>query len=190
MRSFRWLTYSAVALAAVATISGSTEAGCLEAFFRDVDRGYHRNKYWPEPFIMQDRTFVAAPFVVMTQKGWEEQNLLGPSYFKPETGELNESGQLKVRWIMTQAPVGFRTVYIERAHTPQGTADRMDATRRFADRIAIGGEVPDVRESNMMVHGWPAEYSDAILTKFQQSTPDPRLPADSDSGATSAGTTQ
>ncbi|MCE9551996.1 MAG: hypothetical protein K8T91_01275 [Planctomycetes bacterium] len=190
MRSFRWFTYSAIAMAAVSAISATSHAGCLDKFFEDVDKGYHRNKYWPEPFIMQDRAFVAAPFVVMTQKGWEEQNLLGENYFKKETGELNESGQLKVRWIMTQAPLGFRTVYIERANSPQGTADRMDATRRFADRIAIGGEVPDVRESNMMVNGWPAEYSDMIITKFQQSTPDPRLPPDPDAGATSGGTTQ
>ena len=190
MRSFRWLTFSAVALATVAAISGSADAGGLAAFFRDVDQGYHRNKYWPEPFVMQDRSFVAAPFVVMTQKGWEEQNLMGENYFKKETGELNESGQLKVRWIMTQAPVGYRTVYIERANSPQGTANRMDATRRFADRIAIGGEVPDVRESNMMVNGWPAEYSDMIITKFQQSTPDPRLPADADSSSAGGSTTQ
>lgn len=188
MRCSRWLTFSAAALSAVLAISGSTEAGEIKAFCRDVNTGYHRNKYWPEPFIMQDRAYVAAPFVVMTQKGWEEQNLLGENYFKKETGELNESGQLKVRWIMTQAPVGYRTVYIERANTPQATTDRMDATRRFADRIAIGGEVPDVRESNMMVHGWPAEYSDMIITKFQQSTPPPRLPADADSGATGGGT--
>jgi len=190
MRSSRWLTFSAVALAAVAATTSTAQAGGLAAFFRDVDTGYHRNKYWPEPFVMQDRAFVAAPFAIMTQKGWEEQNLLGENYFKKETGELNESGQLKVRWIMTQAPLGFRTMYIERANSPQGTADRMDATRRFADRIAIGGEVPDVRESNMMVHGWPADYSDAIITKFQQSTPDPRLPADTNGDTTSSGATQ
>ena len=189
MRCYRWLTFSAAALSAVLAVCGVSEAGEIKAFFRDVDSGYFRNKYWPEPFIMQDRAYVAAPFVVMTRKGWEEQNLMGDNYFK-ENGELNESGQLKVRWIMTQAPIGFRTVYIERANTPQSTAERMEAARKFADRIAIGGEVPDVRESNMMVHGWPADYSDMILTKFQQSTPPPRLPADPDSGAMSPGTTQ
>jgi hypothetical protein len=84
---------------------------------------------------------------------------------------------------MTQAPIGYRTVYVARGNTPQATADRVEAARRFADRIAIGGEVPDVRESNMAVHGWPADYTDAIFTNYYKSMPDPRLPADADSGA-------
>jgi hypothetical protein len=191
MRCAQWLTVATALVAAVlASPAPATAGDGYPGFWVDVNTGYHRNKYWPEPFVMQDRAFVAAPFMVMTQKGWEEQNLMGQNYFKKDTGELNESGQRKVRWIMTQAPVGHRTVFIERGNTPQITAERMEGARKFADRIAIGGEVPDVRESNMTVYGWPAEYTDAIMTKYNSSLPDPRLPADPDSGAMSAGTTQ
>jgi hypothetical protein len=188
MRFLRW--FAVFVAVAAALVSESAQAGGLGWLWRDINVGYHRNKYWPEPFIMQDRAFVAAPFVVMTRKGWEEQNLMGDNYFNKQTGKLNESGQLKVRWILTQAPVGYRTIYIEKADTPQQTADRMEVARQFADRIAIGGEVPDVRESNMPVTGWPAEYSDMIINKFNQSTPDPRLPADADSGAGAGAVTQ
>ncbi|MCE9547161.1 MAG: hypothetical protein K8T25_16935 [Planctomycetia bacterium] len=186
MRLARFVALAGTAVATLAT-SAALQAAPLGGFFRDVNTGYHRNKYWPEPFIYADRERVGAPMVIMIRKGWEEENLIGDHHFKTGTNELTESGQLKIRWIMTQAEQGYRTVYVERSNTPQQTSERLAATRRYAQQIAIGDEKADVRESDMVGHGWPAEYLDDINVKFRQSTPDPRLPAQQDAGSTSSG---
>ena len=139
---------------------------------------YYRNKWWPEPYINSSRTAVRARFKVMACKGWEEQNLIGPHLFKPESGELTDQGLAKIRWIATQAPENFRIVYVERTEQSDIMAERIEAARAAAQRFALPGEVVQVAPSNLQSHGWPAEYVVTISDKFQATIPDPRLPKD------------
>jgi len=155
-------------------------------FWGNVHRDYQRNNAWPEPFNVQDRETVTGPFNLMVNKGWERQNLLMDHHFD-EKG-LTTAGQLKVRWIVTQAPVNRRIVFIQRANTPEQTRVRVDLAQQAAQMIAVEGELPRVAVSDMDGIGTPAEYVDAIGRKFQASTPDPRLSkSDGSSGGSSTG---
>ena len=82
----------------------------------------------------------------------------------------------QVRWILTQAPVAHRTVFVERGFSPQETNARLDSVRRMAGRFALPGDNADVQETNLVSHGWSGAYYDMIDQKFRSSTPDPRLP--------------
>ncbi|REJ88955.1 MAG: hypothetical protein DWQ35_18890 [Planctomycetota bacterium] len=177
MRLFCTLTFTIVCL----TTSVASAKHPVAGWFHHFDSHYARNKAWPEPYVYQDRAAAVAPLGVMVNNGWRHQNLIGPHNFKPDTTELNESGLLKVRWIVTQAPVQRRTVFVERGMTHDETAARMRDVQTAADRFLVGPEVADVRETHITEYGWSGDYADLISTKFRASTGDPRLPAESGS---------
>ena len=58
------------ALATLAIVMLTTipaDGNPLRAFFRDVNRGYNRNRCWPNPFIYPDQMAVRTPMGVMVQ---------------------------------------------------------------------------------------------------------------------------
>lgn len=148
-------------------------------FFHDYHASYVRNKQWPQPYVQYDRESVASPFVTMVHNGWRLQNLISEHHFKKDTAELNESGLLKIRWIVTQAPEKQRVVFVERGPATEATAARMRIVQGAAERFVVGSEIADVRETHITSHGWPGDYVDMINAKYKSSTKDPRLPADS-----------
>ena len=90
-------------------------ANWIGEFFYCMARDTKRRNCWPKPFVCPDRQAVRAPFVVMVNNGWRFQNMLGDHHFASDTGELNEAGRIKVRWILTQAPQQHRSVYVYKA---------------------------------------------------------------------------
>ena len=157
-------------------------------FWGGVHDGWHRNNAWPEPFIYQDRETVAAPFGAMINKGWERQNLLSEYHFEDGAHALvlNQAGQLKVRWILTQAPQSQRIIYVQRGTSPAQTQARMLLVQQAAVAVVGPGESPSIAVSNMDASGWSAENVDAIYRKAALSRPDPRLPKpQGDSGGAS-----
>jgi alkanesulfonate monooxygenase SsuD/methylene tetrahydromethanopterin reductase-like flavin-dependent oxidoreductase (luciferase family) len=151
-----------------------------------VARDWQRNNCWPEAFLPADRLATRAPFVVMVHNGWRRQNLVADHHFAEGTGTLKESGELKIRWIMTQAPRQHRTIYVHRAATPEQTAKRMEAVQAFAAKFARNGDVPVVEETDIDMAGLPAVQVDTIDRKWLESAPAPRMP---DSGGTGASST-
>ena len=81
----------------------SAPAGWHE-FWDRVHLDFHRNNCWDEPFTTADRRSVRAPFTAMIHSGWRSQNTLGQHYFDRETNVLNEAGEQKLFWIVTNAP--------------------------------------------------------------------------------------
>jgi hypothetical protein len=171
-----------IILPSVATLILAIGASSASAVFIDttchyIKSGYRRNVLWPYPYICPDRMAVREPFEIMVRNGWRRQNLLGGYLFDPQTNQLTTAGELEVRWIMTQAPPAYRQVFIERSLDPAVTAQRIAATRQFAARVSLDGQLPEVFESDLMAEGRPAAIVDATNVKFMENMPVPVLPA-------------
>jgi hypothetical protein len=141
-----------------------------------VKRGYHRNVAWPWPYVCPDRIAVREPFAIMINNGWRRQNLLGGHHFNADATGLTKAGELKVQWIMTQAPPQYRTIFVERSVDPSVTASRVAAAREYSSQIALGGEAPQVAETYIVSEGRPASVVDSINVRFQESAIPPVLP--------------
>jgi hypothetical protein len=162
-------------------LSAPAQAEWLDDFFLDA----RRNNCWPEPFDCPDRQAVRAPFLVMVHNGWIRQNLLDEHHFDGTGTSLNESGRLRVRWILTQAPRHHRTIYVHRTASPEVTAARVEAVEALASEMIPSDTPPQIVETDATAPGWPASQIYAIGQKFDGSAPEPRLPAveASDSGS-------
>jgi hypothetical protein len=166
------LTIFAVLTAVASTTSAD---GPLAKIWNDFNLTYNRNACWPHPFIGADNLAVREPMAVMMDNGWRMQNLIGMYHYEPDMLSLNEAGRRRVHWILTQAPMHRRVVFVERGFSPQETELRMRAAREAAQYFVASGQEPDVRETHIVSQGTPAQYVDEINTKFNESTPEPRL---------------
>jgi len=165
-----------IATLVIATWASTASAVFLDSTCHYIKTGFHRNVVWPWPYICPDRAAVRGPFAVMVRNGWRRQNLLGSYLFNPTTNQLTTAGELEVRWIMTQAPPAYRQVFIERSIDPSVTAARIAATRDYAQRISLDGQVPQVFETDLMAEGRPANVVDMTNVKFLENMPTPVLP--------------
>jgi hypothetical protein len=169
-----------VVLAGMA-LAESAQAQVLEKFVNSCARDCKRNNCWPEPFVRTDRAAVRLPFDMMVQRGWQQQNLLSGLHFKDKGAELNEAGQAKIHWILTDAPRQHRTIFVQMADSPDQTAARVAAVQEVAGRVAINtDQMPMVVAVAGSAPGWSAERADAVGRKFQTSMPAPVLPAKQD----------
>jgi len=172
----RRLIVVAVATLVTALAVSSASAVFIDTTCHYMKTGYRRNVMWPYPYICPDRMAVREPFEIMVRNGWRRQNLLGGYMFNPVTNQLTTAGELQIRWIMTQAPPSYRQVFIERSLDPMVTADRIAATRQFAERVSLDGQLPEVFESDLMADGRPASMVDATNVKFMENMRVPVLP--------------
>lgn len=152
-------------------------------FFQQVNRGYHQNRCWYRPYIYPDRDAVAAPFAIMINNGWRRQNLLGDHHFEADNSRLTTAGALKVNWILTQAPVNRRSIFVQQTWEQEKSAMRLQVVQLAASKLLPMGEVADVRSTNLQIEGRSADIVDVVNTRFRESMPVPILPAaTSDSG--------
>jgi len=161
-------------------------AGPLGAAFRHINRGYHRNQCWPQPFAYQDYQAAKAPFALMVNNGWRLQNVIGTHHYIPGSATLNEAGQRQIHWIITQAPQNRRTIFVEQGETRQQTEARLAAVRKIAEHLAVNGEGFDVQETHLPAQGTSGAYADRVNQGFGESIPPPRIPTTS--GSFGAGT--
>lgn len=166
-----------IALSASFVCVRSADAAWFEDGYHHVKLGYHRNAAWPWPFICPDRVAVREPFRLMVDNGWRRQNLLGPHHFNVETNRLTTAGELRVHWIMTQAPADRRNIFVERSAQPDVTAERLAVVREYAAQVAIDAQEPQAFESHLVTEGRPASIVDATNVRFYESMRPPVLPA-------------
>jgi len=171
----RCVSVSLILLAALAGASPAKAQGARD-FWDSVIRDARRNNCWPEAFLRADRLAVRVPFALMVRNGWRRQNMLADHYFEEGGNTLNEAGELKIRWIMTQAPKHHRDIYVRRALTPEATVARIEAVQKFAIQFAEEGPLPTVLETSLDATGWPAARVEMIDKRWTESAPDPRLP--------------
>jgi hypothetical protein len=167
------------AATAVVVIASTQQASavCCDETAMYVKQGYYTNSMWPWPYVCPDRIAVREPFAVMVNNGWRRENLIGAHHFIPETNQLNAAGQLRVQWIMTQAPPDRRSIFVERSLDQNVNAQRIAAVQGYATQVALDGRTPQVNQTHLVSEGRPASLVDFTNTKFQQSMPVPVLPA-------------
>jgi hypothetical protein len=164
---------------------GNAQAGWKE-FWHRTKVDFHRNNAWPEPFQQADRAAAREPFAIMVNNGWRMQNTLG-TYLFDDTQQLNRAGEIKLRWILTQAPHHRRAVFVLQGHTPQETAVRVESVQQAISRMVPAGPLPPVMLTDTEPEGGSGEYYDAVNRALQSSLPSPRLPASSASSAGEVG---
>jgi hypothetical protein len=139
--------------------------------------GCNENYLWPWPYVCADRVAVREPFCLMVDNGWRRQNLLGPHHFNANSSQLTSAGELRVRWILTQAPAERRGIFVERDVAPAVTEQRLATVRQYATQLVADAQTPNVSDTHLISEGRPAAVVDATQTRFQESMPPPVLPA-------------
>ncbi len=165
---------AAIVIACGASHASAAHVDRLKCY---IEGGYRQNVQWPWPYVCPDREAARAPFATMVQNGWRRQNLLGAHHFTPDGEQLTTAGELKVRWILTQAPPIRRDVFVERAVDPTVTSNRVAAARQYGQEVSVNGVTPVVEETYLMCEGRPARIVDEVNVRFQESMPAPVLPA-------------
>jgi hypothetical protein len=184
----RWLP-AVLAIACLAYAASPAEAQHLREnwnnFWNRVHTDFHRNNAWPEPFLSADRAVVREVFCLQADNGWKMQNTVG-SFLFDDNHELNRAGELMVRWIVTQAPVHRRAVFVLKGETAAQTEARVASVNEAVAKYA-GGNVPPVLVTDVEPRGWSGSYVDAMAQQYQSSIPSPRLSGGAESGGDSGG---
>lgn len=187
----RWILASSLGLALVAGGSflcvPASAGDHWHDFWHRVKVDFHRNNAFPEPFQTADRGAQREPFCIMVNNGWKMQNTIGVYMFNHETQELNTAGEAKVKWVVTQAPIHRRAVFVLCGDTPEDTQRRVLSVQAYISRIVAPGHLPPVMITDREPEGASGEYFDAIHRATIQSIPSPRLPAGQSGGASSGG---
>jgi hypothetical protein len=137
-----------------------------------------RVNHWPQPFVYPDRRAAVAPFRLMVSKGWKAQNTVGAHLFDEETGELSEAGKLKIRSILADTPMAYRSIFVQSGTNREDTTRRVDVVQQYAVNIVTHGPLPPVHVTDQAPRMHPADYVDSINRRFTSSAPRPRLPED------------
>jgi hypothetical protein len=166
-------------------VASPAQAQWFGDFFHRFKQDFNRNNSWPAPFLAPDRESVNLPFEMMERNGWRKQTMVCDYHFESDTARLTPAGELKVRWILTQAPIQRRVIFVQRGSTPLDTAARIQAVQQVA--LHTIRAVPEIVETDIETYGWPADVVDAISKKRAETQPDPQLPPRSDSGSSSGG---
>ena len=155
----------------------SAQAQWFGNFWHEFKSDYSRNKHWPEPMVQNDRMAVAVPIGMMVSKGWQKQMLLCDYHFEANSEQLNQAGEMHVRYILTQAPIRHRTIFVQRGLTPDVTADRIASVQQTVMRMQPQAQPPAIYESDMFNDGVAARGVGVTSKKWDSSQPEPRLPA-------------
>ncbi len=147
--------------------------GCADMRHRaGVD--YARNVAWPQPFRAADSNSVVAPFEVMRDNGWRENNTLGTSLFSSQNA-LNEAGAIKVQWIVTQAPLNQRIVYVKAGNTEQETNARVESVQLAVSQLIPSGLLPQILVTEIEPATSSGAYQTLVHRALTRTTPTPRL---------------
>src|SRR6185369_12901432 len=149
---------------------------------------FYRNNTWPEPFLSADRIAARTPFCIQTDNGWKMQNTIGSYLFDPETQRVNQAGDLLVKWIVSQAPVHRRAVFVLKGDSAEATNARVQSVQAAVAKYS-GGCMYPVLLTNTEPAGWPASYIDTITQQYSATIPAPRLPAKGGGGGSQGGST-
>lgn len=160
---------------AFTAIGRSASAGWHD-FWNQFHQDYHRNVAWPDPFRHADREVQRAPFCIMVNNGWRLNNTLSHDLFELETHALNHAGWRKVRWILTQAPVHRRSIWVLQADTAEATQARMESVREAVEGMVGQGPLPPIMLTDREPLGVSGDYVDQIDRQFRSSMPVPTLP--------------
>ena len=144
--------------------------------WNDWRRQYRYNVAWPDQFLPADQCAVRAPFQAMVVNGWRAQNTICSYHFHDATGELNDTGLLKMRAVMHNTPPEYRQLYVLRGDTPAVTAARIRAVQEQATALAQGEVVPPIMITTLEPRGIRGEVVSGVNTRYLENAPVPQLP--------------
>lgn len=185
MRRWLWAASASIGLA-LASSSAYAGNGGWHAFWERTHVDFYRNNSWPEPFLSADRNLAREAFCIQVDNGWKMQNTVGSMLFDPNTQQLNQAGELLVRWIVTQAPIHRRAVFFTKGDTNEIAMARSASVQAAVAKFAPGHGFP-VIPTDCEPTGWPASYIDSITQQFNSTIPSPRLPAAQGGGSATGG---
>lgn len=163
-RTFATLSISALTLSIV---------GCADMRHRaGID--YARNVAWPQPFRAADSNAVIAPFEVMRDNGWRENNTLGSTLFSPQC-VLSDAGAIKIQWIVTQAPQSQRIVYVKSGNTQLETNARVESVEIAVSKLVPSGPLPQILVTDIEPATSSGAYQTLVHRALIKTTPTPRL---------------
>lgn len=155
--------------------AGNVYAGWPE-FRHQCGIDYARNNTWPQPFRAADANSVVAPFEIMRNNGWREHNTVGTMLFSQQNS-LSDAGQLKVEWIVTQAPQNQRIVYVKSGRTKEETAARVESVQLAVSQLIPTGPLPQILVTNIEPTTSSGAYQTLVHRALVKTTPTPRLSA-------------
>jgi hypothetical protein len=116
-----------------------------------------------------------APFEVMKNNGWRSYNTLPTALFT-EDHRLTEAGRLRVKWIVTQAPVERRAIFVLNGNDSRATAARVESVQLAVSELLPVGALPQIYVTDVEPVGSSGQYQTKINRALMSSTPLPRLP--------------
>jgi hypothetical protein len=142
---------------------------------RQIGIDYTQNRIWPEPYSAMDRATIGPAYFRMVANGWQQQTLLGDPHFAAGQDRLSEAGKAKVQWIACAVPPERRVIFI---HSPDPGigGKRQEAVRRYLESLQLQGPPPPI-VLTLVTPRWASGTELGLVhQKFQESTPNPRLP--------------
>jgi hypothetical protein len=137
---------------------------------------FHHAHYWPLPYVCDDRAYVAHISQLQVVNGWTAETTLYDYHFYEDTPELNQSGQLHLRWILQDVPPARRMVWVQTALNPELSQARLASVQVAAIEMAGEGNLPSIMlRPGGIVGGKPAQEVDLQTRAYLQSMPNPRL---------------
>ena len=135
---------------------------------------YARNVAWPQPFRGADSNSVIAPFEIMRDNGWRENNTLGSTLFT-QSQALSDAGAIKVQWIVTQAPVNQRIVYVKSGSSEEETNARVESVQLAVSKLIPSGPLPQILVTEIEPSTSSGAYQTLVHRALTKTTPTPRL---------------
>jgi len=160
---------------AVFLATGACAYPSYGGIIRALARDFAEVNNWPYPYVCWDREAVRAPVPGMIENAWRRQNLLAEYHFTDDNS-LTPAGQQKVRWILTEAPIQHRTVFVRRGETAEETAARVNSVRQYTAKAFPEASPANVLETYISPPGypagWPGAKDETLSRKFQTSLPE------------------
>jgi len=174
---------SMLVLATASSISyGQQSCGSEPSLGQLFRSGYDANVQWPRHYIPPARRSICATYDAMISNGWRRQNLLGEYHFNQDTDELTNAGKLKVNWILSQAPVQRRNVFVQRGSEELQTTARIASVHDYAGNMSPSVGQVDVNDTHIVAEGHPAGSVDSVFVGYEANRLPPVLPASSGGG--------
>lgn len=179
----------AVACATLAGLSTSVKAqNCHTTVGHSFKESYMQNAIWPTQYVNAPRRVICDTFAKMTNNGWRQHNTLGMYHFNQDGTELSEAGEVKVRWIATQALPHRRSIFVQQGLDSEATAARIASVQSYVDNgYPMQGQPVYVNETHRQLESHPAAGVDNVFVGFTTNQPAPVLPQATGGGQTGAG---
>jgi len=153
----------------------------INSFKADYRINHARNSAWPLPFSCWDRENYNAILNQQFATGNQIAHTLTAQYFDPESNELNRAGELRVSWIMQNAPQRDKQIFVFEDQQGPTIDQRIASISNFTGRYYAHMGNATVAKSRLLPNQIPATYQQGYNQSYAEGQPDPVIPVDAGS---------